>query len=145
MTPRNPDYIQRTFEATVGQPFARLIGVETAEIGPGWVEIFVTLAPHHLQQDNIVHGGAIATLADTCLAMAAHTLVAGDERVVTIEFKINYLRAATGDRLRCRGQALRPGRTITTSEAEIYAEENGHEKLVAKALGTIAILPPQSV
>ena len=145
MTPRHPDHAKHTRDAILVQPFAQYLGFTVTDIGPGLLEIQLPLLPHHLQQDAIVHGGVTATLADTCLAMAAHTLIAPGERVVTIEFKINYLRPGVGQMLRCVGMVLRPGRTITTTEAEIYARDGEQERLIAKAIGTVAILPPNAV
>jgi uncharacterized protein (TIGR00369 family) len=145
MIPLHPDYVRHTRDTILIQPFAQYLGITVTDIAPGVLEVQMPLAAHHLQQDGIVHGGVTATLADTCLAMAAHTLIGDGERVVTIEFKINYLRPGAGQMLRCRGAVLRPGRTITTSEAEIYAIDGDQKRLIAKALGTVAILPPAGV
>ena len=144
MAPRNPRFEQRTLAALGDQPFAALLGMEATGAGAGWFETRMALAPQHLQHDGIVHGGVVATLADTCLALAALTLAAEDERIVTVEFKINYLRASQGQWLRCRGQVIRPGMTITVSEAEVFVGGGDGERLVATALGTIAVLPPQA-
>ncbi len=144
MTPRDPQFEQRTLAALSVQPFAALLGIEAAGAGAGWFEMRLTLAPQHLQHDGIVHGGVAATLADMGLAFAAMTLVAADERIVTVEFKINFLRAIQGRQLRCRGQVIRPGRTVTVSEADIFVAGEDEERLVATALGTIAVLAPQA-
>ncbi len=144
MTPRNPQFEQRALAALHDQPFAAFLGMEATGAGIGWFEVRLELAPQHLQHDGIVHGGVVATLADTCLAFAALTLVAQDERIVTVEFKINYLRATQGQWLRCRGQVIRPGRTITIAEAQLFEGGRGEERLVATALGTIAVLAPLS-
>ena len=127
-------------EAFGTQPFARWLGVEAADAGEGWFEVRLPIAAHHTQHDGVVHGGVIATLADTCAAMAAHTLAAPHEQVLTVEFKISYLRAARLGTLRGRGTVLRQGRTLTTSEAEVFAEGPAGSILMAKALATIALV-----
>lgn len=127
--------------ALTDQPFARLLGIEALDSGAGWIEVGLNITSRHTQHDGIVHGGAVATLADTAVALAALTLVKPGERVVTIEFKINFLRPATVGRLVCRGDVLRPGRNVSVSEAEIFAVQDGMRTLIAKAMATIAILP----
>lgn len=142
MTPQNPNYRQASREAFEGQAFAELLGMTVGHIAPGELDIHLLPDDRHLQHDGIVHGGVLATMADTAVAMAAHTLVAASERVVTVEFKISYLRPAGAEPLICRGRVLRPGRSITTSEAELLALRDGREVLIAKALGTVAVITP---
>ncbi len=141
MQVQDPQYRERTLAAFDHQPWAEHLGMLAGDLGPGWFEIHLPLQPFHQQHDGIVHGGVLATLADTAVALAAYTLAAKGQRIVTIEFKINYLRPAQGALLLCRGTVLRPGRTVTVSEAEIFTVVDGEQKLAAKALATIAILP----
>lgn len=141
MHTQDPHYRERTLSAFAHQPWAEHMGMQAGDLGPGWFEIHLPLRAFHQQHDGIVHGGVLATLADTAVALAAYTLAAPGQRIVTIEFKINYLRPAQGDALLCRGTVLRPGRTVTVSEAEIFTVTGGAQKLAAKALATIAILP----
>lgn len=138
---QNPEFRARTLAAFQAQPFAQWLGMTEADAGEGWFEVRLPVRPEHAQHDGVVHGGVIATLADTCAAMAAHTLAAPGEQVLTVEFKISYLRAAAGGALRCRGTVLRQGRTLTTSEAEVYADGPERSVLAAKALATIALVP----
>jgi uncharacterized protein (TIGR00369 family) len=138
---QNTEYRERTLAAFADQPFAQWLGLTEADAGEGWFEVRLTVRPEHAQHDGVVHGGVIATLADTCAAMAAHTLVNAQEQVLTVEFKINYLRAARAGTLRCRGTVLRQGRTLTVSEAEVYTDGLETSLLAAKAMATIAIVP----
>ncbi len=138
---QDPQYRERTLAAFAHQPWAEHLGMQAGDLGPGWFEIHLPLQTYHQQHDGIVHGGVLATLADTAVALAAYTLAAKGQRIVTIEFKINYLRPAQGGLLLCRGTVLRPGRTVTVSEAEIFTVGDGENKLAAKALATIALLP----
>lgn len=138
---QDPQYRERTLAAFAQQPWAEHMGMQAGDLGPGWFEIHLPLQAFHRQHDGIVHGGVLATLADTAVALAAYTLAAEGQRIVTIEFKINFLRPAQGERLLCRGTVLRPGRTVTVSEAEIFTVVGGAQTPAAKALATIAILP----
>lgn len=141
MEAQDTEFRARTLTALEGQPFADLLGMRAVDAGPGWFEAELEIAPRHTQHDGIVHGGVVATLADTCAALAAHTLIAPGQRVVTIEFKINFLRPAQAGQLTGRGQVLRPGRSVTVSEVEVTGQRGGQSILIAKASATIAVLP----
>jgi uncharacterized protein (TIGR00369 family) len=62
-----------------------------------------------------------------------------DQDVVTVEFKVNFLRPAVADRLRCRARVLRAGRMLVICEAEILAEAHFQEKLVSRARVTLTV------
>lgn len=131
--PRDPDYravVQQTFDDA---PFIRSLGAVLDEVGPGSCVTSLELTPNHLQQDGVVHAGVQATLADHTAGCSAATLMAPGERVFTIEFKINLLRAGHGEGLVCRARVLRPGATITVAEAEVFVVRQGEERLTAKA------------
>jgi uncharacterized protein (TIGR00369 family) len=116
------------------------LGIRLADLGPGWCESVLVVAPKHRQQDGYVHAGVQATIADHTAGGAAGTLAAGGDLVLTVEFKINFLRPALGERLRCRATVLRRGKTLNVAESEVFAERDGSEKLVAKAMVTLAVV-----
>ena len=95
------------------------------------------------QQHGFVHGGVIATLADHTAGGAARS-VSGKKDVLTVEFKINYLRPATGDRLRCTASVLRAGKSAIVAESLVFASlsgagNTGKEALVAKLTETLFV------
>jgi acyl-coenzyme A thioesterase PaaI-like protein len=57
--------------------------------------------------------------------------------VLTVEFKINFVSPAIGDRIIARARVLKPGRTLVLTQAEVFAETAGKEKLIAVLLGTM--------
>ncbi len=138
MEPRNPRYrelVQWAFEAA---PFVQWVGAELTDCGPGWCESRLTLKPERLQQGGVAHACLVATLADHTAGGASGTLYEEGAAPLTAEFKINLLRPATGQALRCRAQVLKPGRTLTVVESEVFAvQQDGGESLVAKALVTL--------
>lgn len=121
-------------------PFVAGLGVALRDLGPGWCESELPVRAEHLQQDGFVHAGVQATLADHTAGGAAGTLAGEGQMVLTVEFKINLLRPAVGETLRCRAQVLRPGRTIIVAESEVFARRGGDEKLAAKAMVTLALV-----
>ena len=140
LNPQNPDYlavVQAIFRQT---PFIQHLGIELVDIGPGWCETRLVVHQEHLQQDGFIHAGVQATLADHTAGAAAGSLMAPGEIVLTAEFKINLLRPAQGERLRGRADVLRAGKTLTVVESSVYAQAQDGEKLVAKAMVTLAVV-----
>jgi uncharacterized protein (TIGR00369 family) len=121
--------------------FVNDLGLRLGEVGEGWCTTSLAIAPRHLQQTGVVHAGVQATIADHTAGVAATTLLGSQERVLTIEFKINLLRGASGHTLRCRSTVLKPGRTVSIVESEVFAVSDSGEKLVAKAMVTLAVRP----
>jgi uncharacterized protein (TIGR00369 family) len=129
--------IEKVFSAA---PFVAHLGIELENLGDGWCEAALRLQDWHLQQTGVVHAGVLATLADHCAGAAATTQLAEGEFVVTVEFKINLLRGARGERLSCRAEVLKRGSTLTVVESQVYAESAGRRELVAKLNATMAVL-----
>ena len=129
--------IETVFRAA---PFVAHLGIELGNLGDGWCEAALRLQDWHLQQTGVVHAGVVATLADHCAGAAASTQLAEGEFVVTVEFKINLLRGARGERLSCRAEVLKRGSTLTVVESQVYAEAAGRRELVAKLNATMAVL-----
>jgi uncharacterized protein (TIGR00369 family) len=121
--------------------FVADLGVSLEALGPGWCETSLAIQSRHLQQNDFVHAGVQATLADHTAGAAARTLVPDGLTVLSIEFKINLLRPAVGQSLRCRADVLRGGRTISVVEAAVYASDGDGEKQTAKATVTLAVVP----
>ncbi|HEY7586165.1 MAG TPA: PaaI family thioesterase [Candidatus Deferrimicrobiaceae bacterium] len=140
MKTQNPNFrenVRRIFETA---PFLAGLGLKLSDLGPGWCESVLHVGEMHLQQDGYIHAGVQATAADHTAGGAAGTLVKEGETVLSIEFKINLLRPAMGDRLRCRAAVLRAGKTIIVAESEVFAGSDGAEKLSAKATVTLAVV-----
>lgn len=95
------------------------------------------MAPHLTQQDGFFHAGVTSSLADTAAGYAAYTLMERDQRVLTVEFKVNLLRPAAGDRLRAEASVLRSGQRITVVEAVARVEREGGWRECARFLGTM--------
>jgi uncharacterized protein (TIGR00369 family) len=121
---------------TFNVPFLRDLGATLTGLSEGVAESELEIAPRHGQQDGFVHAGVIATLADHTAGAAAGTHLRLDQGVLSIEFKVNLLRPALGEILRCKATVLRPGRTVSVVESEVFASD----KLCAKATVTLAVV-----
>jgi uncharacterized protein (TIGR00369 family) len=87
----------------------------------------------------------MSTMADHTAGYAAFSVVTKDYRILTLEFKINFLRPATGDALVCRAQVVKEGKNILVADSEVFSQGNGLEKLVAKALVTLMAVPAKAL
>ena len=130
--------IARIFTAA---PFVGELGIELVDLGPGWCQTALPIERRHLQHGGVAHAGVISSLADHTAGAAAQTHCGPGEMVVTAEFKINLLRPGTGQRLECRAQVLKAGRSLHVVEAEVYGQRGDERVLVAKFNATMAVIP----
>jgi len=140
MTTIDPDLVKRVQAIFDRAPFIAELGVTVDEIQPGRCSTALAVAPRHTQQNGFVHAGVIATLADHTAGACAGTLAAPGHEVLTSTLTLHLLRPALGERLICRATALRPGRTLSIVESEVFALGGRGEQLVAKATVTLALV-----
>ena len=120
-------------------PFIGQLGIRFRDCGEGWCETSLEGTPELTQQDGFLHAGVLATMADHTASAAAATRMSEGQRVLSIEFKINLLRPASGRQVRCRADVLRHGRTISVVESDVFCLIDQGEKRVARATVTLAI------
>lgn len=137
MSEPNAEEVQRLFAAA---PFIADLGIRLVSIGSGECRTALRLAERHLQQDGFVHAGVHATIADHTAGAAAASLVGEGQYILSVEFKINMLRAAMGTELHCIARVLKAGRTLIVAESEVYCTADQGEKLVSKATVTLAVV-----
>lgn len=131
LEPRCADYAERVRASFALQGAMQTLGARLARVAAGAVDIELEWAPALTQQHGFLHAGMVATALDSACGYAGFTLMGPDAAVLTIEFKINLLAPAKGQRFRMEGRVLKPGRTITVCEGRAFAIENSQEKLVA--------------
>ena len=121
-------------------PFMVDLGVEPLAVAAGRLTTELQVAPRHLQHTGQVHAGVMASLADHSMGAAAQTLLPPGQWVVTAELKTSLLRPGKGQRLVCEALVLKAGRSLSFTEAEVYAEQDGQRTLVMKASATMAVV-----
>jgi uncharacterized protein (TIGR00369 family) len=134
LQPLDPDYEARVRRSFARQAFMGTLGVELVHLAPGEVDLAMPHRPQLTQQHGYFHAGTTATIADTAAGYAALSLFPPGTGVLTVEFKVNLLRPAEGERLIARGRVIKPGRTLTICRSEVYGVRNGREVHVATAL-----------
>lgn len=120
------------------QPFSRFIGARLSGVGPANAEMTLQIGDHHKQQYGFVHGGVISYLADNAITFAGGLALGGDS--LTSEYKINYVKPAAGSHLVARAQAKSVGKRQAVCQCEVYAIDDGAEKLCAIAQGTVVAI-----
>ncbi|MDB5752029.1 MAG: thioesterase family protein [Ramlibacter sp.] len=140
-TPPDPDFADRVRASFARQGAMATIGALLGEVAPGRVVIELLWQQALTQQHGFLHAGMVATALDSACGYAGFTLMPADVAVLTIEFKINLLAPARGERFRMEGLVIKPGRTVTVTEGRAYAIHDGREKLIATMGATLMAVP----
>ena len=127
------------------QGFIKTCGINLVSLERGRAESRLEITGAHCQQDDFAHAGVMATMADHTAGYAAFSVVTKDYRILTLEFKINFLRPATGDGLVCRARVVKEGKNILVADSEVFSQRNEEEKLVAKALVALMAVPAKAL
>ena len=136
------DRIRQSFDR---QGLMITLGATLEHVSDGVVHISIRPHPSISQQHGFVHAGAVAAIADSAAGYAALTLMPPGRGVLTVEFKINLLAPAAGERLVARGRVIRSGRQLTVCRGDAVAVSEGREKHVATMTATlIAVTRPDS-
>lgn len=135
--PSDPDYEARIRSSFGKQGVMKTIGASLVKIAPGEVEIDFSYDPSLTQQHGYIHAGVVTTVVDSACGYAAYTLMPADSEVLSVEYKVNFLSPARGERFRGIGKVVRSGRTITVCSGDVLAVEGGNEKVVATMLATM--------
>ena len=117
--------------------FHSWMGMELVRAEPGRVEISVEAADHHLNLQGLLHGGVIATLADTATGLAVRTMVPAGRRHVTVQLDVHYLRPGAPGRVTAVGTTVRVGTSIGYAEADVLDAKG---RLLARATATVAVM-----
>ena len=114
-------------------PFAKLLGIQLDSVEPGHAVLSMEVRHELKQNHGVVHGGAIAALIDSAMALAIMPLLAENEWTTTVDLTIHYLRPLTEGTARSSARVVRAGKRVITVSAELFDE---HGKLAATALST---------
>ncbi len=132
------DFLERVERGFSGQGFMSFIGARLTRVEIGVCHIAVPFSEQLTQQHGFFHGGLTATLADNAAGFAGYTQMSADEQPLSVEFKINFVAPAEGQKLEARARVVRNGRRLKHVQVEVFASRDAEERLVAVALATIA-------
>ncbi len=134
-------FAQRVHASFARQRVMETLGAVLTRVDPGAVEITLPYRVDLTQQHGFIHAGIVATILDSACGYAAFGLMSAEVAVLTVEYKINLLRPAKGDRLVARARVVRSGKTLTVCAGDAFAQTGGTENVVATMLATIMAVP----
>lgn len=135
--PADPDFEARIRDSFNRQPAMHLIGAVLTTVKPGLCEVEMPRKTEVTQQHGFVHGGIVGMIADSAAGYAAYSLFPADATVLTVEYKMNLMAPADGDRMLARAQVTRHGRTLTIVAFDVFAEKSGKMLHCATGLATM--------
>lgn len=136
----DPHFAERVLASFAKQNAMHLIQAAMPVVAHGKTEIHVAHWDGIEQQHGFVHGGVVGMIADSSAGYAAMTMVPASASVLTVEYKMNLVAPADGEKLVARGQVVRPGRTLIVTQAEVFAVKEGKETLCALMQQTIMVM-----
>ena len=114
-------------------PYYALLNMKIREVKDGYARLTMELEEKHLQFLKTVHGGAIASLADSAAAWATVGSAGLETIPVTVEMKINFLAPVESGLLTAEARIVHKGKTISLSDVEV---KDNKGRIVAKSLVT---------
>jgi len=129
-------YLKQVMNVANSSPYYRLLGMEVKKIKEGESRIEMPFKQDLTHPYGIAHGGAIASLADSAVAMALIDLVDRKDRITTIEFKINFFASVDKGELEAHAKIIHKGSKTAVGDVEVINEKG---KLVAKLIATYSI------
>lgn len=121
-------HIRESFER---QGLMRHLGARILTIESGRVIVDVPFSDRVTQQNGFFHAAVSAAIADSAGGYAALSLMDEGEDVLAVEFKLNLLRPAVGERLIAEASVLKGGRTLTVCQVTVRAASGDDSKVVA--------------
>lgn len=109
------------------QGFMKTLGAKLVSIEKGLVKLECGFNEKLTQQHGYFHAGVLTSLADVACGYAAHSMMPEGSDVLSVEFKINFIRAAKTDRIIAIGKVIKSGKTLTFCEAKVT---DGKERTV---------------
>ena len=138
-SPQNPAFADAVRDSFARQSMMATLDAHITYLAPGAIDLAAPFAAQFGQQNGFWHAGAIASLGDSANGYAAFSLAPAGTDVLAVEFKINLLAPALGESFLARGRVIRPGRTLTVCQAEVFVLTGETETAIATMLSTLII------
>lgn len=134
--PIAPNWRERCLASFARQPMMETLGVEVETVDPGVVVLTFGQDDRLTQQHGLVHGGMLGAVLDSACGWAALSLMPADHAVLTVEYKLNFLRPAEGQQFSGTGRVVKPGRTLTVADG-VLVETSAPDRPIATMTATL--------
>ena len=124
--------IKQSFEK---QGLMKILNAKLTSVEKGQVKITCDFSDSLTQQHGYFHAGVTTSIVDSACGYAALTMLTDNIEVLTIEFKVNFLKPTKTNKLIAIGKVLQSGKTLTVCDGFVYDETEN--KLIAKMTATI--------
>lgn len=135
--------MQRVLENFSRQAVMGMMGVRVLRVASGEVDLELPHRADLCQQNGFLHAGVITTVVDSACGYAAFTLMPPGADVLSIEFKVNLLAPARGQRFVAKGRVLKAGKTITVCHGELIAHDGETQACVSVMQATMMTMQPR--
>ncbi|SUZ82769.1 uncharacterized protein METZ01_LOCUS35623 [marine metagenome] len=139
--PKDPDFEAKVRDSFGRQTAMQTLGAVVGRLGPGELEVEMPYRADLAQQHGFIHGGIVTSILDSACWYAAFSLSAPDSAILTVEYKVNFVTPAKGERLVARGEVIRPGATVTVCKGNVLVYQGEEEELAATMLATFMLMP----
>jgi len=134
MTSELENKIAASFAA---QGLMATLGAEIVHVAQGEVHIALRPRPALSQQHGYAHAGALTSIVDSACGYAALTVAPAGREVLTVEFKVNFMRPARADRFLAIGRVVKSGKSLTVCQGEVIGERGSQRDSIALMQATI--------
>jgi uncharacterized protein (TIGR00369 family) len=138
--PQDPDFEERVRASFARQRFMVTLGARLARVAPGTCEIELDYREDLTQQHGYLHAAVSTAIADSAGGYAAYSLMPAGSSVLAVEFKINLLEPARGERFVGRGRVVRAGKRLFVCELAVEAWNQGRARPCLAGLQTVMCL-----
>lgn len=135
------EVVTRVWDSFARQGLMTHLGAQMVEARAGLVTLRLPFRAELTQHHGFFHAGGTAAIADTAGGYAGMTLFAADQSVLTVEFKLNLINPARGDWLEATGRVIKPGRTLTICQLEVWGVTGDRRTHVATGMQTLICVP----
>lgn len=137
LEPLDPNFESRVRTGFAAQKLMRTLGATLVSVTPGEVHIELPFSDALTQGNGFHHAGVTTAIVDSACGYAAYSLMPADSGVLTVEFKVNLVNPAKGERFVAVGKVIKPGRTLSICSGKVTAYDKGQTKLVAMMQATM--------
>jgi uncharacterized protein (TIGR00369 family) len=136
-----PDLQDQISASFAAQGLMATLGARLVRVTQGEVQIVLLPRPELSQQHGYIHAGALTSVLDSACGYAALTVAPAGCDVLTVEFKINFVRPAVADRFVAIGKVAKAGKTLTVCQGEVVGESGSRQDSIAVMQATIINVP----
>lgn len=142
--PSDPKWRERCLASFARQAMMQTLGVEICSVDPGEIVLAFDHDNRLTQQHGLIHAGVLGTVLDSACGWAALSLMPADHAVLTVEYKLNLLRPAAGERFEGRGNVVKPGHTLTVAEG-VITEVSAPDRPIATMTATLMAVADRGI